>query len=161
MKLLYRGILAILGLLAAVLLLPTASPHAQTSSYSGRATPSYSYGSPTPPPGGSSGSNYNSSLSYFQTGAESYFSYSGGLKFKVPLSLTGHAFALKYVLNGAPGTINASVSGIVTEIVTPGSSAQTPLYVLVAASQPPPVGASDWYLADRRVSHPCSIWRWI
>ena len=123
MKLPYRGILADLALLAAVLLLPVANPLAQNYTYPGGPTPApnYSYGSPTPSSGGS---GYSSSMSYFQTGAEGTLYYPSGLNFKVPLSLTGHAFALKYVQNATVMSTNASVLGIITEIATPGSTSR-------------------------------------
>ena len=69
-------------------------PFAQ-SSPGGSATPSYSYGS-TPSPGATPAPGYSSSTSNFQSGSEGSLQYPGGLNFKVPVSLTGHSFALKY-----------------------------------------------------------------
>ena len=132
MKIPYRGLLSILGLLAAVLLLPQSRPWAQSSG-SGSATPSYSYG--TPAPSGTPAPGYSSSALYLPSGPEGAFQYPGNLNFKVPVSLTGHSFSLKY-FNGTT-TVNgsASVMGIITAPSGPGG-APVALYLAVAAPQP-------------------------
>ena len=140
----YRGILCGAGLLAAVLLLPQARPLAQYSGTQNSATPSYTYGSGTPPP--SSGSS--PSMSYFQTGAVGTLQYSGGLNFQVPLSLTGHAFALRYTTSTNSGTNSASVMGIIT---TGSGNTLSPLSLAVAAPLPGNgfnLSTSDWWLVD-------------
>ena len=148
MKIPYRGLLSILGLLAAVLLLPQSRPFAQSSG-NGSATPSYSHG--TPAPSGTPAPGYSSSALYLPSGPEGAFQYPGNLNFKVPVSLTGHSFSLKY-FNGTT-TVNgsASVMGIITAPSGPGG-APVALYLAVAAPQPTTtqfnLATTDWWLAD-------------
>ena len=149
MKIPYRGILSILGLLAAIFLLPQSRPFAQSSG-SSYATPSYSSGG-TPAPSGTPAPGYSSSALYLPSGPEGAFQYPGNLNFKVPVSLTGHSFSLKY-FNGTT-TVNgsASVMGIITAPSGTGG-APVALYLAVAAPQPTTtqfnLATTDWWLAD-------------
>ena len=60
---------------------------------------------------------------YFQSGPVGSFTYPNYLNFKVPVSLTGHSFALKYQSGGSPVTSAASVAGIITRAERPRRSA--------------------------------------
>ena len=153
MKLPYRGILSLAGLVTALLLLPQFRPLAQYSNPSGSpgsyATPSYSQGgstspSATPAPG------YSPSATNLQSGPVGSFYNSSYLNFKVPVSLTGHSFALRYWNGANTVTGSASVGGVITTSAPAGG---TPVALYLAVMAPPPGPAfnpatTDWWLAD-------------
>ena len=134
MKLPYRGILSVLGLLAAVLLLPQSRLWAQSSS-SGGSYPS-------------SGSSYYAT--YIQSAPAANLQISGYLNFQVPISRAGHSFAFKYKMSASGVELSGStgVMGLATAVLTAGGS-PSPIYLAVVAPPPTtPFNPADFWLVD-------------
>ena len=103
-----------------------------------------------PAPDGTPAPGYSSSGLYLQSGPVGSFSNSYYLNFKIPVSLTGHSFALKYWNGSSTVTSGTSVMGVITAY-TGASGAPSALYLAVMASPPASpfnLATTDWWLAD-------------
>ena len=89
-------------------------------------------------------------MNTIQSGPVGSFYYSSYLNFKVPVSLTGHSFALKYWNGTSTVTSTASVGGVIT---TPTGAGGSPVALYLAVTAAPPgspfnLTTTDWWLAD-------------